>query len=91
MALHYLRQREYLLRVVDFQKCEVFNPKTLKLQHLLNNVNKTTPSLNKYLTHHRMLSGQSSLKMHYPIHTRERHLGTRGEAGVLQRFKTLVT
>ncbi|CAH6776732.1 Sall4 [Phodopus roborovskii] len=45
---------------------------TLKLQQLVENIDKTTADPNECLICHRVLSCQSSLKMHYRTHTGER-------------------
>ncbi|KAL6086794.1 hypothetical protein STEG23_033629 [Scotinomys teguina] len=45
---------------------------TLKLQQLVENIDKATTDPNECLICHRVLSCQSSLKMHYRTHTGER-------------------
>lgn len=45
---------------------------TLKLQQLVENIDKATADPNECLICHRVLSCQSSLKMHYRTHTGER-------------------
>ncbi|XP_062976548.1 sal-like protein 4 [Elgaria multicarinata webbii] len=45
---------------------------TTKLQQLVENIDKSTADPNKCLICHRVLSCQSSLKMHYRTHTGER-------------------
>ncbi|XP_038606243.1 sal-like protein 4 [Tachyglossus aculeatus] len=45
---------------------------TLKLQQLVENIDKSTTDPNECLICHRVLSCQSSLKMHYRTHTGER-------------------
>ncbi|XP_006881707.1 PREDICTED: sal-like protein 4 [Elephantulus edwardii] len=45
---------------------------TLKLQQLVENIDKVTSDPNECLICHRVLSCQSSLKMHYRTHTGER-------------------
>ncbi|XP_006839239.1 PREDICTED: sal-like protein 4 [Chrysochloris asiatica] len=45
---------------------------TLKLQQLVENIDKATSDPNECLICHRVLSCQSSLKMHYRTHTGER-------------------
>ncbi|KAK2120277.1 Sal-like protein 4 [Saguinus oedipus] len=45
---------------------------TLKLQQLVENIDKATTDPNKCLICHRVLNCQSSLKMHYRTHTGER-------------------
>ncbi|XP_004618820.2 sal-like protein 4 isoform X1 [Sorex araneus] len=45
---------------------------TLKLQQLVENIDKATSDPNECLVCHRVLSCQSSLKMHYRTHTGER-------------------
>lgn len=45
---------------------------TLKLQQLVENIDKATTNPNECLICHRVLSCQSSLKMHYRTHTGER-------------------
>ncbi|OWK03528.1 SALL4 [Cervus elaphus hippelaphus] len=45
---------------------------TLKLQRLVENIDKATSDPNECLICHRVLSCQSSLKMHYRTHTGER-------------------
>ncbi|XP_069846230.1 sal-like protein 4 isoform X1 [Dipodomys merriami] len=45
---------------------------TLKLQQLVENIDKTTSDPNECVICHRVLSCQSSLKMHYRTHTGER-------------------
>ncbi|XFG06713.1 hypothetical protein AB1E19_010337 [Capra hircus] len=45
---------------------------TLKLQRLVENIDKATADPNECLICHRVLSCQSSLKMHYRTHTGER-------------------
>ncbi|XP_036176869.1 sal-like protein 4 [Myotis myotis] len=45
---------------------------TMKLQQLVENIDKATTDPNECLICHRVLSCQSSLKMHYRTHTRER-------------------
>lgn len=76
-SLHYLRWTQSISPEC-FWLSEVWNlqnkVRDLKLQHLMENFNKPTTStrFNTYLTCHRTLSCQSSLKMHYPTHIREK-------------------
>ncbi|XP_051688603.2 sal-like protein 4 isoform X1 [Oryctolagus cuniculus] len=61
-------------RVGGFQGSAVPEPgsETLKLQQLVENIDKATTDPNECLICHRVLSCQSSLKMHYRTHTGER-------------------
>nr|XP_001914775.3 sal-like protein 4 isoform X1 [Equus caballus] len=62
------------LRVGGFQGSGTPEPgsETLKLQQLVENIDKATTDPNECLICHRVLSCQSSLKMHYRTHTGER-------------------
>uniref|UniRef100_A0A8C5UK02 Sal-like protein 4 n=1 Tax=Microcebus murinus TaxID=30608 RepID=A0A8C5UK02_MICMU len=61
-------------RVGGFQGSGTPEPgsETLKLQQLVENIDKATTDPNECLICHRVLSCQSSLKMHYRTHTGER-------------------
>ncbi|KAB0399425.1 hypothetical protein E2I00_004033, partial [Balaenoptera physalus] len=61
-------------RVGGFQGSGTPEPgsETLKLQQLVENIDKTTTDPNECLICHRVLSCQSSLMMHYCTHTGER-------------------
>nr|XP_027802254.1 sal-like protein 4 isoform X1 [Marmota flaviventris] len=61
-------------RVGGFQGSGTSEPgsETLKLQQLVENIDKATTDPNECLICHRVLSCQSSLKMHYRTHTGER-------------------
>ncbi|KAI5216009.1 sal-like protein 4 [Manis pentadactyla] len=61
-------------RVGGFQGSGTPEPgsETLKLQQLVENIDKATSDPNECLICHRVLSCQSSLKMHYRTHTGER-------------------
>ncbi|XP_007936498.1 sal-like protein 4 [Orycteropus afer afer] len=61
-------------RVGDFPGRGTPEPgsETLKLQQLVENIDKATSDPNECLICHRVLSCQSSLKMHYRTHTGER-------------------
>ncbi|XP_037668414.1 sal-like protein 4 [Choloepus didactylus] len=61
-------------RVGGFQGSGTPEPgsETLKLQQLVENIDKSTTDPNECLICHRVLSCQSSLKMHYRTHTGER-------------------
>ncbi|XP_042786586.1 sal-like protein 4 isoform X1 [Panthera leo] len=61
-------------RVGGFQGSGTPEPgsETLKLQQLVENIDKATAEPNECLICHRVLSCQSSLKMHYRTHTGER-------------------
>ncbi|XP_060041198.1 sal-like protein 4 isoform X2 [Erinaceus europaeus] len=61
-------------RVCSFQGSGTPEPgsETLKLQQLVENIDKTPTDPNECLICHRVLSCQSSLKMHYRTHTGER-------------------
>ncbi|XP_071067894.1 sal-like protein 4 isoform X2 [Dasypus novemcinctus] len=61
-------------RVDGFQGSGTPEPgsETLKLQQLVENIDKATTDPNECLICHRVLSCQSSLKMHYRTHTGER-------------------
>uniref|UniRef100_A0A673UFW1 Sal-like protein 4 n=1 Tax=Suricata suricatta TaxID=37032 RepID=A0A673UFW1_SURSU len=61
-------------RVSGFQGSGTPEPgsETLKLQQLVENIDKATTDPNECLICHRVLSCQSSLKMHYRTHTGER-------------------
>ncbi|XP_004858095.1 sal-like protein 4 isoform X1 [Heterocephalus glaber] len=61
-------------RVSGFQGSGPSEPgsETLKLQQLVENIDKATTDPNECIICHRVLSCQSSLKMHYRTHTGER-------------------
>ncbi|KAM7045984.1 sal-like protein 4 [Molossus nigricans] len=61
-------------KVGGFQRREKPEPgsETLKLQQLVENIDKATTKPNECLICHRILSCQRSLKMHYRTHTMER-------------------
>ncbi|XP_066105376.1 sal-like protein 4 [Saccopteryx bilineata] len=62
------------LRVGGFQERGALQSgsETLKLQQLVENIDKTTTDATECLICHRVLSCESSLKMHYRTHTRQR-------------------
>ncbi|XP_004585961.2 sal-like protein 4 isoform X1 [Ochotona princeps] len=64
----------HISRVGGFPGSGVPEPgsETLKLQQLVENIDKATTDPNECLICHRVLSCQSSLKMHYRTHTGER-------------------